>query len=63
MSDATHSEPFRAERYSAAAYDEPEDIAVDEHLPSWTDDSPENLLKFLFASPRPCAALDRLLAN
>ena len=32
-------------------------------IPAWAEASEDDLLKFLFVSPRPCAALDRMLAH
>ena len=32
-------------------------------VPSWASDNDDDLLKFLFVSPRPCRELDRLFAS
>ncbi len=32
-------------------------------IPAWAEADPDELLKFLYVSPRPCEALDRLLAD
>ena len=31
-------------------------------IPTWAENNPDDLLKFLFVSPQPCDALDRMLA-
>ncbi|MDP3660364.1 hypothetical protein [Phenylobacterium sp.] len=38
----------------------PLDMASDPS-PAWARENPDDLLRFLYVSPRPCAALDELL--
>lgn len=40
-----------------------ETASLEADLPEWATQNDSNLLRYLFVSPRPCAALDELLAT
>jgi hypothetical protein len=42
------------------AFGKPETMAA---IPEWAEADADELLKFLYVSPRPCEALDRLLTG
>lgn len=50
----------------AQAYAPTRSFAVTEEaeaIPNWAKENDDNLLRFLFVAPRPCQALDDLLAR